>query len=139
MSDLYYYESDVIEALLPAVLRDEWGVTHKLNLGRPGRPSAPSEGGNLQAMMIEIDFAYHKLSDEEQRILFLRYAESMDYSDIANELDSGTSDATRMRCNRAMRKLISKMGGYRPYVDRDTIQSKETDSQSEETEEEESM
>lgn len=137
VSDLYYYESDVIEALLPAVLRDEWGVTHKLNLGRPGRPSAPSEGGNLQAMMIEIDFAYHKLNDEEQRILFLRYAESMDYSDIANELDTGTSDATRMRCNRAMRKLISKMGGYRPYVDRDTKPPTETDDQSEQTEEEE--
>jgi hypothetical protein len=38
-----------------------------------------------------------------------------------------------------MRKLISKMGGYRPYVDRDTKPPTETDGQSKETEEEESM
>jgi DNA-directed RNA polymerase specialized sigma24 family protein len=122
VADLYYYETDVIEALLPSVLRDEWGVTHKLNLGRPGRPSAPAEGGNLQAMMIEIDSAYHKLSVDERRLLFLRYAESMDYSDLAKELDSGTPDATRMRCNRAVRKLVVKMGGYRPFLDEDTEQ-----------------
>jgi DNA-directed RNA polymerase specialized sigma24 family protein len=137
VSDLYYYESDVIEALLPPVLRNEWGVTHKLNLGRPGRPSAPSEGGNLQAMMIEIDSAYLKLNKDEQNILFLRYAESMDYGDIAKELDCGTSDAARMRSNRALRKLVAKIGGYRPFVDVDTTPPTETDNQSEEIEEEE--
>jgi DNA-directed RNA polymerase specialized sigma24 family protein len=112
-------------------------VTHKLNLGRPGRPSAPSEGGNLQAMMIEIDSAYLKLNKDEQNILFLRYAESMDYGDIAKELDCGTPDAARMRSNRALRKLVAKIGGYRPFVDVDTTPPTETDNQSEEIEEEE--
>ena len=122
VSDLYYYESDVVEALLPAVLRNEWGVTHKLNLGRPGRPSAPSEGGNLSVMMMEIDSAYLKLNKDERNILFLRYAESMDYAEIAKELDSGTPDATRMRCNRALRKLVVRIGGYRPFLDEDSEQ-----------------
>jgi len=131
-SDLFYYEADVVEALLPAVLRGEWGVTHKLNLGRPGRPSAPAEGNNLQAMMIEIDSAYRKLSDDNKRLLFLRYAESMEYADIAKELDGGTSDAVRMRTTRAVRKLINTIGGFRPFIDNDSPIKDETNEEDEE-------
>jgi len=126
-SDLYYYEAEVVEALLPAVLRNEWGVTHKLNLGRPGRPSAPAEGGNLSVMMMEIDAAYWKLSKEDRKILFFRYAESMDYKEIANYLSLGSDDAARMRGSRAVKRLINKLGGYRPYYDVDTTDTTETD------------
>jgi RNA polymerase sigma factor (sigma-70 family) len=119
VSDLYYYDPVIVEALLPAVLRSEWGVTHKLNLGRPGRPSAPNEGGNLQAMMIEVDSAYHKLSTEDKQLLFLRYAESMEYADIAKELELVSPDATRMRTTRVIRKLVRLMGGMKPWLDRD--------------------
>lgn len=126
-SDLFYYEQDVVEALLPAVLRAEWGVTHKLNLGRPGRPSAPSEGNNLQAMMIEIDAAYRKLSNEDKKLLFLRYAESLEYADVAKELEITSSDAARMRTTRAVRKLINKMGGFRPFVDNDLPDKQDSD------------
>ena len=119
VSDVYYYESDVVEALLPAVLRNEYGVTHKLNLGRPGRPSAPSEGGNLSIMMMEIDSAYWKLSKEDRKILFFRYAESMDYKEISNYLSLGSDDAARMRGNRAVKRLVNKLGGFKPYLDKD--------------------
>jgi DNA-directed RNA polymerase specialized sigma24 family protein len=119
ISDLYYYESDVVEALLPPVLRGEWGVTHKLNLGRPGRPSAPSEGGNLSIMMMEIDSAYWKLGKEDRKILFFRYAESMDYKEISNYLSLGSDDAARMRGNRAVKRLVNKLGGFKPFLDKD--------------------
>lgn len=122
VEDNFYYEPEVVEALLPAVLRNEQGVTAKLNLGRPGRPSAPSEGFNLQAMMLEIDSAYWKLSKEDRKLLFLRYAESMEYQDMATELEIATPDATRMRTSRAIRKLINNMGGLKPFLDVDTTQ-----------------
>lgn len=118
-TDLFFYEADMVEALLPPVLRGEWGVTHKLNLGRPGRPSAPNEGGNLMAMMIEVDYAFWKLPKDDRKILFLRYAESMDFGDIGKELDMGTEDAVRMRHKRAIRKLINKIGGFKPFRDYD--------------------
>ena len=124
-SDLYYYEPEVIEALLPAVLRGEWGVTHKLNLGRTGRPSAPAEGNNLSSMMIEIESAYRRLSKEDQRILFLRHAESMDYKEISNFLSLNSDDAARMRGNRAVKRLVIKLGGYRPYRDSDLSNQKQ--------------
>lgn len=126
-SDLFYYEADMVEALLPSVLRGEFGVTAKLNLGRPGRPSAPNEGGNLMAMMIEIDYAFWKLPKDDRRILFLRHAESLDFAKIGEELNMGTEDAVRMRHKRAIKKLIHKVGGFKPYRDVDDEPAGEED------------
>ena len=119
LSDLFYYEADVIEALLPAVLRGDLAEAPKLNLGMPGRPSAPSEGGNLMAMMAEIKVAYDTLSKEDKSILFFKYANSLDYSSIATELQLSSDDAARMRHNRAIKKIINRLGGYRPFLDKD--------------------
>ena len=118
-SDAFFYEADIIEALLPSVLRGEFGVSHKLNLVGPIKPPAPAEGGNMMVMMIEIDKAYRKLNTEDKTVLFYRYAESMDYGDIATEMDLSSEDAARMRHNRAVKKLITRIGGFRPWLDRD--------------------
>jgi len=120
-SDLFYYESDMVEALLPAVLRGEFGVSHKLNLAGPSRPPAPAEGGNMMAMMVEVDAAYHKLSIEDRTVLFYKYAESLDYGAIAAEMKLGSEDAARMRHNRAIRKLVIRLGGFKPFSDRDDV------------------
>jgi len=119
-SDLFYYESDMVEALLPSVLRGYFNITAQLNLGRPGRPSAPNEGGNLMAMMIEIDFGFWKLSKDDRKILFLRYCEAMHFDEIAKEMELGSEDTARMRNKRAIKKLIHKIGGFKPYRDEDS-------------------
>lgn len=127
VSDLYYYEPVIVEALLPAVLRGEYDKAPKLNLTGASRPSAPSEGGNLQVMMLEIDAAYWKLPKDDCKILFFRYAESMDYKEIANYMSFTSEDAARMRATRAIKRLVNKLGGYRPYNDKDfTKNSDET-------------
>jgi hypothetical protein len=102
------------------VLRGEFGVMPVLNLGTTGRPPAPSEGGNMMAMMVEIDSAYNKLSKEDKIVLFFKYAESLDYAGIAAEMELGSEDAARMRHNRAIKKLITRIGGFRPHLDKDT-------------------
>jgi DNA-directed RNA polymerase specialized sigma24 family protein len=118
-SDLFYYESDMIEALLPSVLRGEINMTQKLDLAGGGRQSAPSEGGNLMAMMIEIDAGFWKLHKDDRKLLFLRYTESMGFDEIASEMKLGSEDTARMRHKRAIRKLINKIGGFKPYRDDD--------------------
>ena len=118
-SDLFYYEPEMVEALLPTILRDDFTVMPVLNLGRTGRPPAPSEGGNMMAMMVEINIAYKKLSIEDRTVLFYKYAESLDYAAIAKEMEIGSEDAARMRHNRAIKKLITRIGGFRPYSDKD--------------------
>lgn len=125
LGDLHYYESEIVEALLPPVLRGEYGVTHKLNLGFTGKPSAPAEGGNLTIMMLEIDSGYWKLNKEDRRIIFLRFAENLDFGEIANYLELGTDSAARMRLKRSISRLINKIGGYKPYRDVDTVSSEE--------------
>lgn len=117
--DLYYYTAETIEALMPAVLRSEYNTAHKLNLGRVGRPSAPAEGGNLIAMMIEIDYVYWKLGKDDRKILFMRHAESLDFKEIANFLSLGSEDAARMRHKRAVNRIIRKLGGFKPFPDYD--------------------
>jgi DNA-directed RNA polymerase specialized sigma24 family protein len=119
-SDVFYYDAVMIEALLPAVIRGELGITQKLNLGGPGKPPAPAEGGNMMVMMIEIDKAYNKLNTEDRTVLFYKYAESFDYSTIATEMNLGSEDAARMRHNRAIKKLINRVGGFRPWSDEDS-------------------
>ena len=118
-SDLFFYEADMVEAILPAVLRGEFGLGAKVDLGRPGRPSAPNEGGNMMAMMIEVDYGFWKLPKDDRKVLFLRHAESMDFNAIASELQLGSEDAARMRHKRAIRKLINRIGGFRPFRDDD--------------------
>jgi DNA-directed RNA polymerase specialized sigma24 family protein len=125
VSDLFYYEPVMVEALLPSVLREEFSVMPVLNLGKTGRPPAPSEGGNMMAMMVEIDKAYSKLNKDDKVVLFYKYAESLDYGDIAKEMELGSEDAARMRHNRAIKKLITRIGGFRPFSDRDTSESVE--------------
>jgi DNA-directed RNA polymerase specialized sigma24 family protein len=127
LSDLYYYEADVVEALLPAILRGDVSEGPKLDLGMPGRPSAPSEGGNMMAMMAEIKDAYSKLSTEDKGILYLKHANSLDYGSIANELQLSSDDAARMRHKRAIKKIINRLGGYRPFLDRDEVDDKGND------------
>ena len=119
-SDLFYYDIEVVEILLPSVLRGEYNSGKKINLGIPSRPSAPSEGGNALTMMIEIDYGYWKLSKEERHLLFLKYAEAMDYATIGLELSLGSEDAVRMKIKRVLRKLVNKIGGSRPYKDYDS-------------------
>jgi DNA-directed RNA polymerase specialized sigma24 family protein len=120
VADLYYYTAEIVEALLPPVLRSEYNTAHKLNIGRVGRPSAPAEGGNLVAMMIEVDYAYWKLSKDDRKILFMRHAESMDFKEVANFLSLGSEDAARMRHKRAVNRIIRKLGGFKPFPDYDS-------------------
>ena len=131
-SDLFFYQADMIEALLPSVLRGEINLAHKLNLGGTARPSAPSEGGNMMAMMIEIDAGFWKLGKEDRKLLFLRYSESMDFQAIADEMALPSEDTARMRNKRAIKKLINKVGGFKPFRDEDLKEQNENSTDVEE-------
>jgi len=100
----------------------------KLDLAGTGTTSAPSEGGNLMSMMIEIDYAYWKLDKEDRKVLFLRHAEAMDFGAIASELQLGSEDTARMRHKRGIKKLITKIGGFKPFYDSDEVVESSTDS-----------
>lgn len=132
-SDLFFYEPYIIESLLPVVLLGDATEAPKLNLGMPSTPSAPSEGGNLMAMVAEVKAAYIKLNQEDKNILYLKYANSLSYAGIATELALPSDDAARMRHNRAIKRLITRLGGFRAYSDvDDTVEDGQTEPDSNE-------
>jgi hypothetical protein len=51
----------------------------------------------------------------------------MEFGDIGKELELGSEDAVRMRHKRVLRKLINKIGGFKPYRDND-LPDKDADS-----------
>jgi len=136
MSDIFFYDAAIVEAILPAVLRGDVTETPKLNLGMPGKPSAPAEGGNLMAMMAEIKGAFIKLNEEDKNILYQKHANSLTYGAIAEELKLPSDDAARMRHKRAIKRLITRLGGFRPWLDMDVVQDVGQDEPNESKDEE---
>ena len=125
-NDEAYYESATLGQLLPFVIASIIDGTvleqaqEMINDGQPKGSSSPAEGGNLTIMMLEIDSGYWKLNKEDRNIISLRFAENLDFGEIANILELGTDSAARMRLKRAITRLINKIGGYKPYRDVDT-------------------
>ena len=120
-SDLYFYDASIVESFLPAILLGATDRAPELNLGMPGKPPAPAEGGNGMAMMAEIKSAYAKLSEEDKYILYLKHVNQLPDAGIATTLGLPSDDAARMRRNRAIKRLINKLGGFRPFLDEESL------------------
>lgn len=118
VDDLYYYDREVVELLLPAVMRGDLVAPSLVDLGFSSTRKVAAEGGNWFAMMADIQQALSKLPEEQFNLIYLRYAESSDMAIVAKEL-SISQDAARMRVNRAMNNLINFLGGKRPRKERD--------------------
>ena len=119
MQDLFYYTPEMVENLLPAVLRDDIGSLPPVTLGTIHGSSAPAESGNLPTMMAEISKGYSKLNEDDKKVLFMRFALSSGFDEIKTQMSLGTEDASRMRVKRAIKHLIVKVGGYKPKLEDD--------------------
>ena len=118
VDDLYYYDREVIELLLPAVMRGDLVAPSLIDLGFSSTKKVAAEGGNWFAMMADIQQALGKLPEEQFNLIYLRYAENSEIAIVAKEL-AISQDAARMRVNRAMNNLINFLGGKRPRRERD--------------------
>lgn len=120
INDEAYYDTVTLAQLLPFVIKsiinnaalEQSQVL--VNDGQPRKPSAPAEGGNLLAMLVDIKKAYEKLDKEEQDILRLRYHDEATLQVVAEYLECAISTADR-RCNNALRALQNLLGGDSPY------------------------
>ena len=121
INDEAYYDTITIAQLLPFVIKSFVNDTALeqsqilVNDGTPKRPSAPAEGGNLLAMLVDIKKAYERLEKEDQDILALRYHENQTLQHIAEYLECAVSTADR-RCGQALRRLQEKIGGETPWA-----------------------
>ena len=119
-NDESFYDVITIAQLLPYVIAsvvNDTAIEQAQNLvndGTPRKPSAPSEGGNLLATLIDIKKSYGLLDEDEQKILRLRYHENYTLQQLSEVLECAISTADR-RCGNALRKLLNFMGGESPY------------------------
>ena len=120
-NDESFYDVVTIAQLLPYVIAsivNDTAIEQAQNLvndGTPRKPSAPSEGGNLLAILIDIKKSYDLLDEDEKKILRLRYHENYTLQQLSEILECAISTADR-RCGNALRKLLNFMGGESPYV-----------------------
>lgn len=120
IGDESFYDTVVIGQLLPHVITSVLDGTvleqaqNLINDGTPKRPSAPAEGGNLLAILIDIKKAYLKLDVADKDILIKRYHEGLTLEEMANYLGCATSTADR-KCQSALRRLQNLLGGESPW------------------------
>ena len=118
VEDNYYYDKEMVETLLPAILRGDTIAPALTEMGYQSTKKVASEGGNWFAMVGDINRALHKLTSEQFYVLCLRFEEGNDNATMAKELDI-SEDAARMRVNRALNNLLNYLGGERPRKERD--------------------
>ena len=120
LNDEAYYDTVTIAQLLPFVIKSFISDTALeqsqilINDGTPRKPSAPAEGGNLLAMLVDIKKAYEKLDKYDQDILRLRYHDNLTLQIISEYLECAISAVDR-RCTQALRKLQNNIGGDSPW------------------------
>ena len=113
VDDNYYYDREVVELLLPAVLRKDLNAPAMTELGFTKAKKVASEGGNWFAMMADIERSLERLTQEQLSIIYLRFGDGCDNASLATEL-AISEDAARMRVNRAVNNLLNFLGGSRP-------------------------
>lgn len=120
VGDEAYYDTITIAQLLPFVIKAHVNNSALeqsqilINDGTPRRPSAPAEGGNLLAMLVDIKQAFEKLEKEDQEILTLRYHENQTLQVMAQYLECAVSTVDR-KITQSLRKVQEKMGGSSPW------------------------
>lgn len=118
VEDNYYYDKELIEALLPSCLRGDTTAPAIYDNVSTNTNRVVSEGGNWFAMMADVNAAFKRLTEEQQSLIYLRFGDGCDNKTFAKELNI-TEDAARMRVNRALNNLVNILGGQKPRRDDD--------------------
>jgi len=121
ITDEVFYDTATIARLMPSILQSviEGTVLEQaqdlINDGQPRKQPAPSEGGNLLAILIDVKKSYLKLEEEDKVILRMRYYDNNTLQEISQYLEVAVSTADR-RCTSALRRLQDKLGGDTPWA-----------------------
>ena len=137
VEDNFYYQRSMVEMILPSVVTGDMAGSNSSDINSGySSTKAPSEGGNWLVYLIDVHKAYSKLSEQHQKVLYLRYGQNLLGSDLGAVLEC-SSDAARKRVEAALRKIVIELGGFKPYGDRDYLETEKAPSADTEGEEEE--
>ena len=112
--DLTFYNTGLLRELLPAALDvNQWVHPGQDEREKVKTTTRPDEGGNRVATLADVASGVAALRLEDQRLLHLRYRDALTYAQIGGLLDV-ESDTAKHQCDRALKKLLEKLGGEAP-------------------------
>lgn len=104
------YNVETVKKVLPFI----WEITSQTAGKMMG------ENPMAIAVLADVSGAYHGMPKEDQKILAYRFLEGKSYEDLGLMYDI-TADAARMRINRALQRLTSKLSGVSGVWDIDNL------------------
>lgn len=110
---IFFYSKDFIKELLPAVLTSDWRRI-EVALGESGGGKSPAEAGDWMAYAIDVRTAFESLSKEDQLLVSLYYAQDYTSEELKEATGQPTPAAARMAANRAINKMVERLGGVKP-------------------------
>lgn len=132
VTDLYYYNSSVVEVFLPTIISESYEIPAKikdLNF-KFSKGESSNDGNNWLALRSDIANAFYKLTEAKQNVLRAKYgAENIEWTQLGQELNT-SPDGARMKVQRAINSLIKHLGGFRPYQDYDDEQMQQIEDNS---------
>lgn len=113
--DAHYYNMATVRELLPDVFDQEDWYGQSVVTDGPKRPTAPSEGNNRLAMIIDVKAGLEALDPDDQMILEARFKDGgVDHEQLGVLLEVSARTARR-REDRAVSRLIERLGGDYPW------------------------
>lgn len=117
-SDEYFYRVSILEALIKVLRTGDLDMAGQVFdaelLGAKRSKRLANEGGNLMAMVADVDRAMKKVDERTKEIMFNRYGDDMTLAQIAQLHEISTSRADQI-VHAGMKQLIEALGGRTPY------------------------
>jgi RNA polymerase sigma factor (sigma-70 family) len=112
--DEQYYDSATIEDLLPYALNEDVQTTSPGESEKVSNLGNPAEGGNYVIQLFDIRRALMHASEEDRKVLRLRFFDQLSYKDIADLLAVSDTTANR-KVDGAVRRISEALGGPNPF------------------------
>jgi len=121
LSDLYYYDTSVVEAFLPSIIQESYEMPAKIQdlNSKFGGGGEVSDGMNWLVLRADIAKAFYALSEAKQNILRLAFGKEHGDWKALSETLATTPDGARMKVQRSLASLVQHLGGWKPYDDQD--------------------
>lgn len=107
-SDEQFYSKTMLSVVLPHVYNGT-----RPTLDGPVGSVDPAEGGTWAVIVIDVERALSRLNPDDQALISMRWGEENGIDQVASLMD-WTYDEARRRTDRAMHRLIEKLGGRKP-------------------------
>jgi DNA-directed RNA polymerase specialized sigma24 family protein len=117
VEDEQFYSLPMVADLLALYFDPEWMIPNGIDLNQRSGGKAPSEGGNLMAMVADVGKAYEHMPVHDQQLLKFVYSDPKPSNSIAVlsiEWDCSYS-AANSRVRRVLGRLRAQLGGPDPY------------------------